>query len=131
VQQFGRQLEPLLQGHGDVLGDGERAEERAVLEQHAPARAQLLALAGVESGGVAAENLDRAGSGRNEADDRLQQHRLARARGAHDRQHLAGAEIEIDVAVEHAPVDARRHAAEPDHRLRCGARRRGWKRRHR
>ena len=89
-------------------------EQRAVLEQHAPARARLVApLARAQLGADRLPNTSIRARGRPvEADDRAQQHRLAGARAADDAQHLAAVDVEVEMVVDDLraePVDEAAH----------------------
>ncbi len=124
VEQRLRQSHPLLEGNRDILGHGERAEQRAVLEHHAPAPDDPLERVGARPGDILAEHLDRARGRRQDADNGLEQHRLAGARGADHRENLAPMELEIDVAVQQPARHARCQPREAEHGLRGRARRR-------
>ena len=74
-----RQFEMLEHRHLDVLEHGERGEQRAVLKQDAPAALDIDAVLRRQRLGVAAEQLDLAHVGLDQAGDDAQQHRLALA----------------------------------------------------
>jgi hypothetical protein len=92
---------------GDVLGHGERREERAVLEQHAEAPAQRVHARLVGLPHVLAEEARATARGPQQADHLLQQDRLARPAAADERDQLA------------AP-DAKAHARRGPRRRRSG-----------
>src|SRR5690348_8545913 len=85
--------ELLLERHGDVLGHGHRAEERAVLEQHTPARLDLPAPRLALRREILAEDLDRARRRALQADDGTQQDRLAAAGATDHAEYFAAAHI--------------------------------------
>ena len=81
--------------HLDVLLHGERGEQRALLEQHAPAPLDGRGAAGVELVEILAEDLDRSRRAcGDEAEDRARQDRLARAGRADEAQDLAAIDVE-------------------------------------
>jgi hypothetical protein len=137
VEQRMGQLQLLLQRHLDVLGNGERAEERAILEQHAPARGDMLPLPVVETADLFAEDLDRAGFGGEQADDGAQENRLAGTRRTNDAHDFARHNVQVDILMQHPPADARHEIADLDDRrprlggIRYGGGQRGWRRLHR
>ena len=77
----------------DIFGDGQRREQGAVLEQDAPAAADVLRLVLVAADHILAEHLDLARVRRLKADDRAHQHRLAGARAADHAEDLAAADV--------------------------------------
>ena len=88
-------VEELAHRRLDVLLDGQRREQRPLLEEHPPAPADRgeLGVGAVED--VDAEDPDRAGRRAVQPDDRAQQHRLAGARAADDAEHLAPVDVEV------------------------------------
>ena len=115
VHQRLRHRTVLAQRHLDVLHDGQRAEQRAVLEQHAPAlfeRAQL-GLVGVQH--VAPQHLDAAALRPPQPDNRAQQHRLAGAGAADDAEHLAAPHIEVEAVMDGLAAETGHQTAHPDH----------------
>src|SRR5262249_41690982 len=82
-----------------VLPDRERTEERAALEEHAPAGLQAPPRRLAQAGRVLAEHCDAPRRRLVESDDRAQQHRLAGARAADDAEHLARQDLEAEVVV--------------------------------
>ena len=86
--------------HLDILRDGQRREQGAVLEQDAPAAADVLRFVLVAADHVLAEHFDFAGLGRLQADDRAQQHRLAGARAADHAEDLAAADGQVEIVVD-------------------------------
>src|SRR5262249_34890884 len=85
----------------DVLPHGERGEQRALLEQDAPAPLHRAPRIGARRIEVDAEHLDAPGDLRHEANDGARQHGLAGAGGTDETQDLAAADVEIE-PVEHA-----------------------------
>ncbi|MDT4867863.1 hypothetical protein FQZ97_1027940 [compost metagenome] len=84
------------QPEGDIAGDGQVREQRALLGHVAdPAQPGRDAAASADDRG--AGDADRAAGGLDEAGDRAQQRRLAAAGGAEDRRHAAGHD-EVDPA---------------------------------
>jgi len=81
----------LAQREGHVVEHAHRAEQGAVLEEHADAPAQREQLGHRQARHRFAVHDDVAGVGEHEADDVLDQHALARARGPqHDRDLVVG-----------------------------------------
>ncbi len=78
------------QREADVLGDRHVRVERVALEHHGD-----VAIAGLEARDVAAVDRDRAAVGLLEAGDDPQRRRLARARGAQQREELARLDVEV------------------------------------
>ncbi len=112
-----RLLGQALQGEGDVLPDRHRVEERALLEGHAELAPELGERAVVEPGDRHAVDLDRAGVGLQQPDDVLQEHALARPRGADDDHRLALGDVEVDAVQHH--LGAERLLETPDGDLRA------------
>ena len=105
----------LPQGKGHVLGHRHAVEQGGLLEEEAEADALVGELPLVQFGQVPPLEEDLAAAGPQQADDRLQQHRLAAAALADDRQGLAAGDAQIDVAqhrllreidAQHAPAAA-------------------------
>ncbi len=80
----------------DVLPDRQPGEQRALLEQHAPALADAAALGGGEAVEVVAVDFDRPGPLGQQAEHGAGQHRLARARGADEAEHFAAAHVDVE-----------------------------------
>ena len=107
VPQLGLELGvELLERDLDVLGHGQRREQRAALEQHAPAAAHRRFLVGLGADGVLAEHSDLALVGDLQPDDRAHQHRLAGARAADHAEDLAAPDLERQVLVDHLLAEA-------------------------
>ena len=111
---FGRQIGVLAHRQHDVLRHRQRREQRALLEQHADQRRLFRR----------AERLDRlaveqhlAGVRPVQADERLEQHRLARSRAAGDADDFAGHDVEADLVVHHLLAEAVDDAARGEDRL--------------
>src|SRR5512144_578590 len=107
----------LAHRHHDVFGDGQRREQRAVLEEDAAALLDLDALAIREARDVLSEHLDAARGGLVEADDRTEQHRLAAARAADDAEDLAFVHVEIEILVHDLRTELVAEPAHLDHLL--------------
>ena len=88
----------LVQAIADVLGDRQRIEERVLLEHHADvgAHAQQVALGQVVD--ALSVDGDRAGVRAEQAEDQLEQNRLARTAGAQQKPQAALRDAEADVA---------------------------------
>jgi hypothetical protein len=112
----------LLERHLHVLADGERGEQRAVLEQHAGAALDMQPIGGIVRTRVDAKYRDLARVGRAQPDQRAHQHRFAAARTADHAQDLAGAYVQVEVLVHRLRTEAVEHAAHADHgrRIRGG-----------
>jgi hypothetical protein len=82
MQQRLRQLQAFAPRRLNVLGDGQRAEQGAVLEQHSLARLQGVALRLAEPPDVVPEHLDFAALRPQQPENVAQQDRLARAGAA-------------------------------------------------
>ena len=88
-----------LEPEGDVVDHRAVGEQPEVLEDHRDrVAAQLAQLRRVGGHHVAAEDRDLAGGRLDQPDQRPHERRLARARQAHDDEHLAGPDLEPDVA---------------------------------
>ena len=114
----GRQPHLLGEPVADVLGDGQRIEQRALLEQHADvgAHGHELRLAQVIDPFPA--DADDPGIRLQEAEHQLEQDRLARAARAQHDQHRAARHREADVAQDLDVVERQRHMLELDRRRR-------------
>ncbi len=86
----------LAQREGHVVQHAERREQRAVLEQHAHAAGGARP---AHFGGGPAQHRDAALGGSGEPQHLAQQHRLAGARAAHEREDLAAPHGEVEVLV--------------------------------
>jgi hypothetical protein len=112
----------LVQRRGDVLAHGQVREQRPLLEQHAPAALDDVPAAARGVGHVLAEQLDRAAVGDLQADDGVEQDRLAGARAADHAQHLAALGGQVQAVVDDVVAEPRDQAGDPDRR-RLGGRR--------
>ena len=103
-------------GHGDVLADGERGEQRAELEQHAPA---LLHLDGRAGGAhrLAEGARSRPACGRTRPRMERSQDGLAGAGRADDGQDLAAVDVEVEILQDGRPAEPDGQAAHPDDRF--------------
>jgi hypothetical protein len=86
-----RHLAALDQAEGDVLPDGKGIEQGRALEQHAEAREMAVALLALQPDDLLAADADRARIGPDEAENRLDHHRLAGARAADHHHGMAAA----------------------------------------
>ena len=109
------ELAVFAQRQAHVLAHGQRAEQAAVLEHHAPTQAQATRLRRIERGDVLAEQADAAGRGPLKQDHLAQQHRLARAAAAHNRQDFALLHGEAEVFVHGVAAKARAQTLHLDH----------------
>src|SRR5687767_13590024 len=100
------------QAERHVLPDRERIEQGAALEQHAELVHDLFALAGRHARDLVAVDLDRALVRLHQADDALDQHRLAGARAADHHQRLALRHVEVEVPQHHLAAEG--FAQSPD-----------------
>ena len=107
AQQALRQAEMLAHRELHVLKRGQRGEQRALLEQDAPAALDGAPLVVAGLAEIDAQHLDHALPLRQQADDRAQQHRLAAARAADEAEDLASAHVERQM-IEHDVVAERR-----------------------
>ena len=107
----------LLDRHLDVLAHRQRGEQRAALEQHAPAAAHAKLLVGLGFGDRIPEHAHLALGGRLEADDRAHQHALAGARAADNAEDLAPADVELEPFVDRLIAEAVDQAAHLDRML--------------
>src|SRR5690606_35723624 len=111
-----RQPGQLAQGQGDVVEQGQRAEKRVLLEQHAGAAEQLALLLVADLVERPVEQEQLAGQRRQQAGQGAQQGGLAGAGAAEQRDDLAAPDLEIDVLEDRpAVVAAGQVAAAGDH----------------
>src|SRR5205085_6880751 len=96
------------------LGNGQRREERAVLEQDAPAATDILGLGLVAVDHILAEDLDFALVRLLQADHRAHQHRFAGARAADDPEDLAAMDVEVEILMNALVAKAVAKAADGD-----------------
>ena len=101
------QVRALAKRHGDVLGHAQRREQGAVLEQHAEAAAQPVHLLVARLPDAAPEQAHRAAGRPQEADDLLEQHRLAGAAAADQGGDLAADDRKGDAVVHDVGAEAR------------------------
>src|SRR3546814_5960994 len=87
----------LAQREGDVVEDVHRAEQGAVLEQHAELAPDPVQVPLPHRDRLLTVDPDLTVVGPQQADDVLEQHRLAGAGRAHHRAHLAPGDVEGDV----------------------------------
>ena len=114
---------PLLdQLEGHIVADGERVEERALLEDHAGAGAQVKKLLLGQGGDLLAEEPDAAPVGAQQAVGQLEQHALAHSRGAEQNARFSGPDGETDVHEHRRAVEGDRDVAEFHHREGLGGR---------
>src|SRR5690348_15728918 len=106
-----------------VLGHCQRTEQRAALEQHAPARFERAPLGVVQPLCLLTQHPDAAGSGMIEADNGAKQHRLAGTRTADDAEHFAAAHVKVQAVMDHLLAEAIDQAADRNDRLARAARR--------
>src|SRR3990172_5926357 len=106
----------LAQRQGDIVEYRQRAVERALLEQHAPALADLVQQLRIRPLQRDAEHLDRSARRLLQAQYLAHQRGLAAARAAHQRHHLARHHREIQVLVHHVIAKLRPQAGDFDHR---------------
>jgi hypothetical protein len=114
IEQPLRQRQPLAQGRLDVLADGERAEQRPVLEQHALTRLQRPTGALAQAIELLAEHLDPPALGPLQTEEDPQQHGFAGAGAAHDAEHLAAPDLEVETVVNHLRAKAGAQALNED-----------------
>jgi hypothetical protein len=110
VHQRLRQHEILTKRKLDVLPHGQGREQRALLEQDAPSRRDVLRVALARIADRLPHHLDRAAAPGDEADDGAHQHRLAAAGRADQAKDFAAVDIQRQM-VEHGL------AAEADHEI--------------
>ena len=116
----------LVQLVADVLGNGQRVEQRAFLKDHADVGAHFHHLIF----GVVVDELpvhpDLPGIRLQQAENQLQRDRFARAARAEDDLRVAAPELEADIAQHDRVVERQRHMVEDDDRIvRSGLRRFG------
>jgi hypothetical protein len=87
---------PLSEAERHVPPDRQRVEKGAALEQHAELGADAVQLAGRGPDNLLAVDLDRPPIGHKQAEDALEEHRLAGAGLADHRQRLAGRDVEVE-----------------------------------
>ena len=87
----------LTQGESGVVVEAHRAEQRAVLEHDAEQRADLVELLGRALDDVGAVDDDLAALGAQQADQRLQEHRLTGTGRAEQHADLTGGDLDRDV----------------------------------
>jgi hypothetical protein len=104
----------LPQREGDVVVEVLRAEQGAVLEQHAEQLADLVQLLLADLGDVTAVDDDRAGLGLEQADQGLQEHRLAGAGGPEHHADLTRGEREADVLPDRLSPEPLRQVLDDD-----------------
>ena len=116
VEQFlvGARIK-FAQRHLDILGNAQRREQRAALEHHAPAAAQVARFFFVGDGVERlAIDLDLARRRGLEADDRAHQHRFAGARSADDAEDFARPHVEVEMVVDDCVAELVDEAANAD-----------------
>ena len=107
------QLQAFAPRRLDVLGDGQRAEQGAVLEQHPLPRLQGVSLRLTEPPDVVPEHLDLATLRPQQPENVAQQDRLARARAADHPEHLARMHLEVEPIVHHLRPETGAQPADP------------------
>jgi capsid protein len=105
----------LPQGEGHVVVDRHGVEEGAALEDHAVAVAHPVQIASPEPGDVDAVHHHRARVGPQQADQVLEQHRLAAAATPDHHHDLAGGDVEIEAAQDRLGAEALAESLHPDH----------------
>ena len=96
---------------------GQRVEQRALLEHHPEVGAHLHQLQLGHRVDALAVHPDRAGVGLQQAENQLQDRRLARAARAEDDLRVPRQQREADVLQHHLVVERQRHVVEHDDRL--------------
>ena len=86
-----------LQRQGEILGDGQRVEQRAILEHYAESFRQRVTVFVLHCSCILAEHFDAAGSGLDQADDGLEQGALAAAAAAQDDGDFAAVDVGVDL----------------------------------
>ena len=104
ANQLFRQVGMLANLEGDVVENGNVGKQRAELEEHAHAAAHGIEFGVPHPVHRPTVDLDRAAGWPQLAADQAQQRRLAAARPAHDRHHLAAREIHVDSVEDRAVV---------------------------
>ena len=110
----------LAQRRLDVLRHGQRREQGAALEHHAGPALDIGLGTGVVD--VAAEDLDMPALGPLEAEDGVEQHRLAGARAADDGEDLAAADLEVEAVMDDIVAEGAAQPAHPHRRRKIGGR---------
>ena len=111
-------------GEPEVLGDGEPEEEAAPFGHVGDAEASPGV--GRASGQIVAGEADRAGERAHDARDRSQRGGLPGAVRAEEGDHLAGSDVEVEVAEHRGAVVAGREALDGEHRLVAHRPAAGW-----
>src|SRR5205807_6234040 len=119
VKQAWRQVEMLAHRKLNVLTNSQRGEQRALLEQNAPAPLDRAPLPAVEAAKIIPEHLDGACALGQQADDSAHQHRLARARAADETENLAAEDIERHMVEHGGRAEADDEIAHLDYPLAC------------
>ena len=115
LDQARRQVEIFADRELHVLQHRERGEQRALLEQHAPAPLDRTPLVVVDGAEIGAEHFDAAVALGQQPDDGAHQHRLAGARAADEAEDLAFEHVERRV-IEHGRfAEADDEIAHADH----------------
>jgi hypothetical protein len=115
VDLAGPQPASLPEGEGHVVEDRHRVEERPALEDDAIALPDAVQLAAPQARDVGAVHDHRAGIRSEQADEVLEQHRLAPAAAADHHHDLAGGDVEVDAAQYRLGAEALVEALDPDH----------------
>ena len=102
----------LADRHHDVLGDGQRGKQRAVLELHAGARLQRPFGLAVQAARIDAQHLDLSAPRLVEPDDGAQQHRFAATRTADQSNDLAAEHVEVEMVVDDVVAELCAHPAQ-------------------
>src|SRR5690606_4392976 len=105
-----RLLRVLPQRERDVVEQVHRPEQRTVLEQHPEQLADLVELLVRTRRDVGITDEDRTTLRPQQADQRLQEHRLTRARGAQQSTHLTGGNRKRDILPNTLRTEGLRHA---------------------
>jgi hypothetical protein len=113
LEQRLRQLQALAPWRLNVLRDGQRAEQGAVLEQHSLPCLQRVALRLTQSPDVLPEDLDLALLRAQQPEDVAQQDRLARAGAADHPEHLARMHLEVEPVMDHLRPEAGAQPVDP------------------
>src|SRR5690606_34881612 len=92
-------------------------EKCAVLEHHADATPQRRELGRARAPDVGAQKPDASRGRPVQADDLAQEHRLAAAAAADERDQLAAADSQVDAVVHHLRAEARAHRVDLDDRI--------------
>ena len=107
------EIEVLLDRHLDVLRDRQRAEQGAVLKQHSPAFFELSPLRVAHRPNIAPEDFNLAFGRAVEADNGPQQDRFPGTGTAHNPEHFAAPNLEVETVMHRLgakPVDEPPHA---------------------